>query len=76
MSNRTIVEFNHDEAGAIERDPEGFVRAVLNMLRGGEYDPNLYRFGVRATPTHHHSTKAEVILTTEGGLEIYRSRFS
>lgn len=82
MSNRTIVEFNHDYVGEIDRDPEGFLRAVKMMLNSGVNDVEsekteaLFRFGIRTTPTHHHSTKAEVVLTTEGGMEYHRTRFS
>lgn len=82
MSNRTIVEFNHDLAGEIDRDPEGFLDAVRNMLNSGVNEAesgkrdNLSRFGVRTSPTHHHSTKAEVVLTHETGREFFRLQFS
>lgn len=82
MSNRTIVEFNHDYAGEIDRDPEGFLRAIRTMLNSGVNDTesqkrdSLSRYGVRTSPTHHHSTQAEVVLTTEGGRELFRHRFS
>ncbi len=81
MSNRTIVEFNHDLAGEIDRDPEGFLRAIKTMLNSGVNDEDsrgriaLERYGVRTSPTHHHSTKAEVILTSEAGQEFFRRRF-
>lgn len=78
MGNRTIVEFNHDYAGEIERDPETFLSVLLAMLRGGSdvrIDEELHRFGVITTPTHHHSIRAEVVLTTETGREFHRSRF-
>ncbi len=81
MSNRTIVEFNHDLAGEIDRDPEGFLRAIKTMLNSGVNDEDsrerdgLSRYGVRTSPTHHHSTKAEVILTSETGTEFFRRRF-
>lgn len=82
MSQRTIVEFNHDYAGAIDRDPDGFLRAIRNMLNSGvnenESDKRdrLDHYGVRTSPTHHHSDKAEVILTTEYGREYHITRFS
>jgi hypothetical protein len=82
MSQRTIVEFNHDLAFRIDEDPEGFLRAVRHMLNSGANQSEGYivdalnRFGVRTTPTHHHSTKAEVVLTTDGGFEFHRTRFS
>lgn len=83
MSNRTIVEFNHDLAGNIARDPDGFLRAINELLSYGVNDMDsrlrdtLQRFGVRTSPTHHHSTQAEVVLTHEGGeVEFFRKRFS
>jgi hypothetical protein len=82
MSNRTIVEFNHDLAGEIDRDPEGFLRAIRMMLNSGVNDnesekrDNLERFGVRTSPTHHHSGESEVILRHEGGREYWRERFT
>lgn len=82
MSNRTIVEFNHDLAGEIDRDPEGFLLAVKAMLNSGvtarESDKRdaLSRFGVRTSPTHHHSTQSEVVLKSETGREFFRFRFS
>ncbi len=82
MGNRTIVEFNHDLAGEIDRDPEGFLRAIKTMLNSGVNDDKsekrdaLSRFGVRTSPTHHSSCGAELVLTTETGREFYRQRFS
>ena len=82
MSNRTIVELNHDFAGNIARDPDGFLRAINELLSYGVNDMDsrlrdtLQRFGVRTSPTHHHSTKAEVVLAHEGGeAEFFRGRF-
>lgn len=70
MSNRTIVEFNHDYAGEIASDPDGFVRAVRAMLNNGinlhpssaERREPLSRFGVTATVTAHHSEERRVII--------------
>lgn len=82
MSQRTIVEFNHDLAFRIDDDPEGFLLAIRTMLNSGVNGnesakvESLRHFGVRTTPTHHHSSKAEVVLTTEGGMEFHRTRFS
>tara|TARA_R110000751_G_scaffold307812_1_gene431801 strand:+ start:3061 stop:3306 length:246 start_codon:yes stop_codon:yes gene_type:complete len=81
MSNRTIVEFNHDFAGEISRDPEGFATAIRLMLNSGVNDMDsdrrqaLRRFGIRTTPTHHHSATARVILETEHGREFWREEF-
>jgi len=86
MGNRTIVAFSHDEAGKIEQDPEGFIRAIMHMLNSGvsdlpdEHDRlhqrNLKHYGVTTSPTHHNSSKAEVVLSSEnGGHEYHRQRF-
>ncbi len=82
MSNRTIVEFNHDYAPEIGRDPEGFVLAVRTMLNSGVNDRDsdkrdeLRRFGVVTAPTHHHSGQSEVVLKHESGQEYFRQRFT
>lgn len=59
MSQRTIVEFNHDFGHKIEDDPEGFVDAVCDMIRSGAgsrtVQDRLRSFGVQTTPTMHHS---------------------
>lgn len=73
MSNRTIVEFNHDFSGMIDRDPEGFVMAVRALLRSGvngnpentrgtAIERELGRFGITTTPTAHHSEERRVIV--------------
>jgi hypothetical protein len=65
MSNRTIVEFNHDYAGEIRKYPEQFVQLVGLALNSGserEWEP-LERFGVRQIVMRHHSDDAEVVLT-------------
>lgn len=68
MSMRTIVEFNHDQGHRIEDDPDGFVKAVMLMINDGvgEFSTNdtivaLERYGVRATPTRHHSEDRKVV---------------
>jgi hypothetical protein len=86
MSMRTIVEFNHDKWMKIEDDPEGFVRAIRLMLNSGVSDAEddhhednkrgaLEKYGITTTPTHHHSTGAEVVLYLENGKEFYRRKF-
>lgn len=65
MSQRTIVEFNHDCGHEIDRDPEGFLRALRHLINSGSgtrENEALERFGVRVTPTHHHSVRARVVL--------------
>lgn len=58
MSNRTIVEFNHDMAGFIDRSPTEFVDRLSNALRSGaaeDWKP-LEGFGVRFGAMGHHSS--------------------
>ncbi len=70
MSMRTIVEFNHDHAHKIANDPQGFADAVSRMLNNGftdgplgeEIEQSLRRFGVRPTPTTHHTTERKINL--------------
>jgi hypothetical protein len=72
MSQRTIVEFNHDLGRKIDDDPQGFVEAVREMIRAGVNDmpcdtsAALRRFGVTTSPTHHHSDDAKVTLGNRG----------
>lgn len=57
MSNRTIVEINHDMAGFIDRNPEGFVALLSCALRSGDKEDwkLLERFGIRFGLMSHHS---------------------
>ena len=55
MSNRTLLEINHDLGAIIERDPEGFAAAIGMLLRSGNPNRALERFGVSVGPTRHHS---------------------
>lgn len=79
MSQRTIVEFNHDFGGAIDRDPEGFVQAIRAMINGGATDryanEHLRRYGVTASPTCHHSGIRKVVLATERGHVFHEQDF-
>ncbi len=75
MSNRTLIELNHDYSGQIKDDPDGFLRwlnlllnsldpEAKNMLRG--------RYGVRVFGTRDHSDGFDVkwgsIVASEPGL--------
>lgn len=63
MSNRSLIEFNHDCWPKIEADREGFAHAVLEMSRAGgtpEAVAALARFGVTFVGTRHHSDRATV----------------
>jgi hypothetical protein len=63
MSNRSLIEFNHDCWPAIEDDPIGFAGAVLEMSRAGGTPravDALERYGVTYVGTRHHSEKVSV----------------
>lgn len=63
MSNRTLLELNHDYADKIRRDPEGFVGAVLELARAGATPQAvvaLRDFGVTTVLTRHHSEQAHI----------------
>lgn len=64
MSNRTIVEFNHDYTHKIDRDAVTFIRGLLNALRGGDRESwkALESFGVRQAIMAHHSDKRHVVV--------------
>lgn len=58
MSNRTLIEINHDFAGAFDRVPDLFVGIVAHLLRSGdspEVRQRLEQFGIRVFGTRHHS---------------------
>ena len=49
MGTRTILEFNHDRAHDIERDPEGFMQALNYYLNSASQKnmERLERYGIR-----------------------------
>lgn len=58
MSNRTLLEFNHDLSYRIEEEPAQFLLAIGDMMRGGPSDRNraaLERYGVKWYGQRHHS---------------------
>lgn len=85
MSQRTIIEFNHDYAHRVDDDPLGFISALNELLRQGvnmnpenkrgeELLGRLHWYGVRCSPTHHHTVHADVSLSDQGR-EYWRKRF-
>lgn len=62
MSNRTIIEINHDLWHKIQADPEGFTAEVVEYLRGcsPESRETLARYGVNVLGTVHHSDKIAI----------------
>lgn len=58
MSNRTLLEFNHDQAWRIKENPEPFLAAINEMLRAGVDDGALLTLGSYGVKWHgqrHHS---------------------
>lgn len=56
MSNRSLVEFNHDLSFRIKEDPEGFARALGFYLNSGHelHARGLDYFGVRVFGMRRH----------------------
>lgn len=63
MSQRTIIEFNHDYVGDLRRHPEVFDR-LLTYLSSGGYPGNekedFRRFGITILRRRHHSETVTV----------------
>lgn len=58
MSQRTLLQFNHDQAHKIEREPAPFLSALGDLMRGGPSDHNLIVLGSYGVTWHgqrHHS---------------------
>lgn len=58
MSQRTLLEFNHDYGHKVEKDPEPFLSALGDLIRGGPSDHNLIVLGSYGVTWHgqrHHS---------------------
>lgn len=63
MSNRTLIEINHDYAGEIDAASTGeFENAVLAYLRMGSKEAarRLERYGIRVFGMRHHSDGFEI----------------
>ena len=73
MSNRTIMEFNHDLADAIFNRPTEFVGLINAVMRGCDRDAMeelRLRFGVTVGRTRHHSEAMKPdVLEAFGGRE-------
>ena len=57
MSNRSLLEFNHDYAHAIISKPDLFMAALASFLRSADdrQAEDLRRFGITWHGTRHHS---------------------
>jgi hypothetical protein len=63
MSNRTLIEINHDLSGVIERAPAGAVEhALLRYLRSAskENAAKLADYGIKVFGMRHHSEGFEI----------------
>jgi hypothetical protein len=62
MSNRTILELNHDLAHRIAESPEAFGKEIAEYLRATSHDSRdrLRRFGAYTLATVHHSDKITI----------------
>lgn len=63
MSNRSLLEINHDLSHSIKGDPLGFIDAVTLFL--GSNSPRnkaaLERYGIRIFGTRHHSDGFRIV---------------
>ena len=66
MSNRTVIEINHDYGNQIQANPDEFLEAIRNLINysstGEDVIDDLSRFGITVTPTVHHSDPRRVVL--------------
>lgn len=60
MSNRTLIEINHDYAGDIDRDPDAFLRALRDHLRSAPAAPYELRPGIHVLGVRHHTSPFSV----------------
>ena len=64
MSTRQFVEFNGDYMHAIERDPEGFLRALrlaLTLTEPRLKDELRIAYGARVVADRHHSEPVQIV---------------
>lgn len=67
MSQRTIVEFNHDQAHRIVKDGQLFLGLLERALKSGaveDWKP-LESFGVRRAVQRHHTERCRVVVGTD-----------
>lgn len=63
MSNRSIIELNHDFVHFIKDYPEDFVGLLVEALNssGDREWERLRRFGIKHAITTHHSDERKVV---------------
>jgi len=73
MSNRTLIEINHDCGDSIEKNPEDFVKHLLSYLSGGceRSEEELHYYGIRVIGMKHHSEGHDI---TWGGVQEQEDR--
>jgi hypothetical protein len=62
VSNRTLIELNHDLAGEIDRDPEAFLKAIRKHVNNIGYQELPKRIpGGRIIAARHHTESYAVV---------------
>lgn len=62
MSNRTLIEINHDFTHVIERHPEEFDCDIIRYLCNADQSnaERLLKYGIRVFGMRHHSDAFEI----------------
>ena len=69
MSNRTLIEINHDCAGNIDGDHYRFAQVIYRYLCSAStrgLEDNLERYGLRVIAMRHHSENFRIPERAEG----------
>lgn len=68
MSNRSLIEINHDYWHVLDSHPLDFLAALQRYLSSADNDnaEALRRFGVKVVGMRHHSDKFVIDATAEG----------
>lgn len=73
MSQRSIIEINHDFTHVIDREGGRVVDLLLAALASGadrSWQP-LERYGIRRIVQAHHTDERKVVITSSGGSQEY-----
>ena len=62
MSNRTLIEINHDFAGQVKDHPQEFADVLYRYLASAsaENAVELHRYGIRRIGIRHHSEAFDI----------------
>ena len=68
MSNRTLIEINHDYWAHIDARPRDFIETLQSYLSGGSGRASeaLERYGIRVITLRHHSENFNIPDGAEG----------